>query len=113
MIAYLLLCGYPPFYSSGGKNLSDRMKENIIGGKYEFDPLHWNRISNDAKLLIQQMLIVDPKERIEIELILRSSWFNQSSSIQIDLTSIKDQNNRLQFQVIDPLLFFFSLFRIF
>ena len=106
VIGYILLCGYPPFYSAGENDLTDEMKGKIRAGEYQFDPISWKNISNEAKTLIEQMLIVDPTKRININQIRHSSWFNQKNSLrQIDLTSIQDQHNRHQIQV--TLLAFF------
>lgn len=100
VIAYILLCGYPPFYSSSGNRLSDGMKEKIRAGEYQFNPSDWNDISMDAQTMIQQMLIVDPTKRINIQQIINCSWFHHlDSSRQIDTTSIQNQDNLHLIQV--------------
>lgn len=108
MILYLLLSNHQPFNSSGRENDDEQMRENILGGKYEFDPLYWNGISDEAISLIRTMLIVDPKERINSDEIVQSSWFTHThSAVAIDFNCLKDENNRLLIEVIRFLFFFF------
>uniref|UniRef100_A0A915ED82 Protein kinase domain-containing protein n=1 Tax=Ditylenchus dipsaci TaxID=166011 RepID=A0A915ED82_9BILA len=47
VIAYILLCGYPPFYDENDANLFAQ----IIKGEYEFDSPYWDEIS-DSKCAI-------------------------------------------------------------
>ncbi|VDO50842.1 unnamed protein product [Haemonchus placei] len=47
VIAYILLCGYPPFYDESDANLFAQ----IIKGEYEFDAPYWDQISDSGKLL--------------------------------------------------------------
>lgn len=45
VIAYILLCGYPPFYDESDANLFAQ----IIKGEYEFDSPYWDDISDSGK----------------------------------------------------------------
>ena len=100
VIAYILLCGYPPFYPSTGNHLSDGMKTKIRAGQYQFNPSDWNYVSHDAISMIQQMLIVDPTQRINIQQISHCSWFDdRNSSRQIDTTEIENEDNWNSIQV--------------
>lgn len=45
VISYILLCGYPPFYSENNQELF----QQIMRGEYEFDSPHWDDISEDGK----------------------------------------------------------------
>ena len=47
---YILCCGYPPFYSSGGKRLSPGMEKRIKRGEYEFPEAEWSLISSEGNL---------------------------------------------------------------
>lgn len=46
VIAYILLCGYPPFYDESDANLFAQ----IIKGEYEFDSPYWDDISDSGRL---------------------------------------------------------------
>jgi calcium/calmodulin-dependent protein kinase I len=45
VIAYILLCGYPPFYDENDANLFAQ----IIRGEYEFDSPYWDDISDSGR----------------------------------------------------------------
>jgi len=70
-VLYILLCGYPPFYSESNAELFDQ----ITKGQLEFHSPYWNDISVDAKDLIKKLLTVDPKQRITIEEAREHPWF--------------------------------------
>uniref|UniRef100_A0A8C8LLW4 Protein kinase domain-containing protein n=1 Tax=Oncorhynchus tshawytscha TaxID=74940 RepID=A0A8C8LLW4_ONCTS len=46
VIAYILLCGYPPFYDENDSKLF----EQILKADYEFDAPYWDDISDSGKL---------------------------------------------------------------
>ncbi|KAM7541379.1 hypothetical protein Aperf_G00000040340 [Anoplocephala perfoliata] len=74
VITYILLCGYPPFYSSGGDQFSPGMKDRIKSGCYTFPPNEWNEVSNLAKDLIKKLLIIQPQDRLTIEGVMQHPW---------------------------------------
>ncbi len=74
IIMYILLCGYPPFFSINGGDVSAGMQTKIKAGEYQFPNPEWENISQDAKSIIQKMLTVDPAARVTIDWILRCSW---------------------------------------
>ena len=101
VIMYILLCGYPPFYSQHRNiNLSDGMKKRIRAGEYEFNGPEWDRVSEEAKSIIKRMLTVDPTQRITIKEIVDSSWLKEPTSERpIDISSLDDAENRNQIEV--------------
>lgn len=101
VIMYILLCGYPPFYSTADSNALDAgMKRKIRGGEYEFHGDEWDAVSEEARSTIQRMLIVNPAERITIEEIITCSWLNQPASPRpIDTSSLTEADNWHQIQV--------------
>ncbi len=100
VIMYILLCGYPPFYSTDNSILSSPMKRNIKAGEYQFPPAEWENVSEEAKSTIQRMLIVDPAQRITIGEILNCSWLTEPASERlIDMSPLDDEDNWNQIQV--------------
>lgn len=59
VIAYILLCGYPPFYGDSDNQIFDSVK----AGKFDFPSPEWDTISEDAKDFICCLLKMDPSER--------------------------------------------------
>uniref|UniRef100_A0A8C1N3W0 non-specific serine/threonine protein kinase n=1 Tax=Cyprinus carpio TaxID=7962 RepID=A0A8C1N3W0_CYPCA len=78
VIMYILLCGFPPFYSNTGQAISPGMKRRIRMGQYEFPKPEWAEVSEEAKQLINQLLKTDPNERMTIEQFMNHPWINQS-----------------------------------
>lgn len=60
VILYVLLCGFPPFYSDNDPELY----ELIQTGDYSFPSPYWDDISESAKDLIRRLLMVDPVKRL-------------------------------------------------
>ncbi|XP_078270491.1 MAP kinase-activated protein kinase 2-like isoform X1 [Rhinoraja longicauda] len=81
VIMYILLCGYPPFYSNHGLAISPGMKKRIRMGQYEFPNPEWSEVSEEAKDLIRQVLKTDPTERMTITEFMNHSWINQSMAV--------------------------------
>lgn len=48
VIMYILLCGYPPFYSNHGLAISPGMKKRIRAGQYDFPDPEWRHVSRDG-----------------------------------------------------------------
>ncbi|KAI5607104.1 MAP kinase-activated protein kinase 3 [Silurus asotus] len=78
VIMYILLCGFPPFYSNTGQAISPGMKRRIRMGQYEFPKPEWAEVSEEAKQLINQLLKTDPNERMTISQFMNHPWINQS-----------------------------------
>lgn len=51
VVMYILLCGYPPFYSMKGLPFSPGMKDRITVGLYAFPHEDWDPISLTSNLL--------------------------------------------------------------
>lgn len=52
IITYILLCGYPPFFSTHGLPISPGMKQRIRSGQYEFPEPEWSKVSNAGNSII-------------------------------------------------------------
>nr|XP_033815059.1 calcium/calmodulin-dependent protein kinase type 1D isoform X1 [Geotrypetes seraphini] len=70
VIAYILLCGYPPFYDENDSKLF----EQILRAEYEFDSPYWDDISDSAKDFIQHLMEKDPNKRYTCEQASRHPW---------------------------------------
>ncbi|KAJ3612406.1 hypothetical protein NHX12_020682, partial [Muraenolepis orangiensis] len=70
VIAYILLCGYPPFYDENDSKLF----EQILKADYEFDAPYWDDISDSAKDFISSLMEKDPALRYSCEQALRHPW---------------------------------------
>ncbi|XP_065364169.1 MAP kinase-activated protein kinase 2 isoform X2 [Calliphora vicina] len=81
VIMYILLCGFPPFYSNNGMAISPGMKKRIRTGQYDFPNPEWKNVSQSAKDLIKGMLNVDPSKRLTIEEVMRNKWIAQYTEV--------------------------------
>ena len=89
VIMYILLCGFPPFYSNHGLAISPGMKTRIRTGQYDFPNPEWKNVSQDAKDLIKGMLSVDPNIRFPIAQVMKNNW------IAVSLYSVVLRNHFL------------------
>jgi len=81
VIMYILLCGFPPFYSNQGLPISPGMKRRIKSGAYTFPDPEWSKVSVDAKELIRGMLNTDVSKRMTIEHVMRHKWISQYTAV--------------------------------
>ncbi|XP_004567835.2 calcium/calmodulin-dependent protein kinase 1Db [Maylandia zebra] len=70
VIAYILLCGYPPFYDENDSKLF----EQILKADYEFDAPYWDDISDSAKDFISCLMEKDPEKRFTCDQALQHPW---------------------------------------
>lgn len=70
VIVYIMLGGYPPFYSDNQTELFKLIKKGI----YQFHPKYWDHISEDAKDLIRSMLVINPDHRPSCATLLKHTW---------------------------------------
>jgi serine/threonine protein kinase len=76
VIAYMLLCGYPPFWDDD----QSKMFQKIRTGEYSFHERDWVGISPEALEFIRGLLRVDPSDRWTADAALRSAWMHEPSS---------------------------------
>jgi len=74
VILYIMLSGVQPFDDDEGGSLY----RLILEGKFEFDVPEWTVVSQEAKELVQQLLTVNPRERLTIQQALDHPWLRQS-----------------------------------
>lgn len=86
VINYILLCGYPPFYSTSGQAMSAGMKKRIRAAQFEFPDQEWKHVSDQAKDLIRNLLQVDPAKRMTIDQLCEHSWV--STHLEVPITPL-------------------------
>lgn len=79
VIAYVLLCGFPPFVSPD--NDQDELFDQILSGRFEFSSPHWDDVSLSAQQLILHMLQVDQSKRLSAHEVFEHPWVNVSPDI--------------------------------
>ncbi|XP_054480687.1 calcium/calmodulin-dependent protein kinase type 1D [Anoplopoma fimbria] len=77
VIAYILLCGYPPFYDENDSKLF----EQILKADYEFDAPYWDDISDSAKDFIGSLMEKDPAKRFTCDQALRHPWISGDTAL--------------------------------
>jgi len=70
VITYILLCGFPPFYSESVPEVF----EQIMKAEYDYPAEYWDDISDDAKDFINHLLVVDVKKRLTAKKALEHAW---------------------------------------
>jgi len=70
VIAYIILCGFPPFYDENNAALFAQIK----AASYDFPSPYWDGVSNGAKDLIRKLLVLDPTKRLSAADILKHNW---------------------------------------
>lgn len=81
VITYIILCGYPPFYSNRGAAISPGMKKRIRQGQYGFPDAEWKNVSSQAKELIQGLLKTDPSQRFTITQVMKHPWIMKYTEV--------------------------------
>lgn len=84
VVLYILLSGFPPFCEEDNKILFEKIKLGVYG----FQSPAWDPISSEAKEIIANLLVVDPKKRANCEQLLRHPWImGETSSDKIIFTA--------------------------
>lgn len=82
VIIYILMCGYPPFYSehpSSRRAIDRNMRRKIMSGIYQFPDREWDRVSERAKDVVKRLLCVDPHERMTIDELVKHPWLTEEA----------------------------------
>lgn len=75
VVLFILLGGYPPFYNDNEPALFQLIRR----ADYSFSDPVWNTISEDAKDLIRQLLVLDPNCRLTAKQALQHRWIGESA----------------------------------
>jgi len=95
VIIYILLVGYPPFYADNDPALFKK----IMACEYEFGE-GWDAISYEAKDLVKNLLVKDPKKRLTATQVLKHPWIigAKVSSKQLQMNKLRDFVTKRQFK---------------
>ncbi|KAI8142826.1 kinase-like domain-containing protein [Fennellomyces sp. T-0311] len=81
VMLFLTLVKAPPFYDASAPATADQKKDmlqRIKNCQYSFnDPERWTKISQEAKDLISNMLVVDVSKRYTIKQVLEHPWLRE------------------------------------
>jgi len=100
VIAYILLGGYPPFIENNQRTLFRKIRK----GQYEFHEEYWGQVSEGAKDLIRNLLVVDPDKRYTSENALQNKWIGADAStlasldLGTNLAALKKFNAKRKFK---------------
>ncbi|XP_017019340.1 ovarian-specific serine/threonine-protein kinase Lok isoform X2 [Drosophila kikkawai] len=99
VVLFTCLSGTLPFSDEYGSSAAEQIKK----GKFAYRHPAWKGVSQRAKLLINQMLIVDPAKRPSIDDVLQCSWLRDAAMLQkakqlmkIESMDIEEENNFLE-----------------
>jgi MAP kinase interacting serine/threonine kinase len=92
IILYILLCGYRPFFASCGKkcgfaegkacdDCQELLFKCIQDGVYSFPEDEWGEISDEARDLVQHLLVRDPHQRYTADQVLAHPWISLQASL--------------------------------
>lgn len=74
VITYILLCGFPPFYSSSPNGGEKELFQKIARADFSFPSPYWDPVSKEAKDFVKKLLKVDPKKRPSASKALSHPW---------------------------------------
>eukprot|EP00163_Fabomonas_tropica_P005528 TRINITY_DN1506_c0_g1_i2.p2 TRINITY_DN1506_c0_g1~~TRINITY_DN1506_c0_g1_i2.p2 ORF type:complete len:151 (+),score=45.13 TRINITY_DN1506_c0_g1_i2:1120-1572(+) len=97
VILYILLCGFPPFYEEN----TAKLFEQIMRGDFDYPEPYWDDISPTAKDLINKLLDVNPKTRLDAQGLLDHPWCKNAKTqhMQQTIDSMKKFNARRKFKM--------------
>jgi calcium-dependent protein kinase len=80
VLAYVLLCGYPPFNGSTDQEILQRVKI----GRFVFPPAEWKGVSSAAKNFISKLLELNPSSRMSAQEALEHEWLKRIPTVDED-----------------------------
>jgi len=73
VLLYVLLCGRPPFNGDS----EEEILRSVRKGTFSFNKPAWQVVSDDAKDLIEKMLVIDAEKRHTAEQVLHHPWVDK------------------------------------
>ncbi len=80
VIAYMMLCGMPPFYGDS----SDAIHEMILSEEPDYSPKRFGHVSAIAVSFIKLLLVKDPKKRVNLDDALQHDFIKISSRMVLE-----------------------------
>lgn len=113
VIAYILLCGYPPFSGNcqqdcgwnRGENCrtcQELLFESIQEGRFNFPDREWGDVSEEAKDLIRGLLVKSAPKRLSAEAVLHHPWIrvadidDEATSSDADVDSVDGSVTKME-----------------
>lgn len=110
VVVYILLVGYPPFM----KDTQAELFQQIRTGTWGFLEEDWQHVSNEAKDLVKNLLVVDPAQRWTVEDALRSAWISEPNvesknrNLMSSMNSLRERRARLRSAQFDNAVYWES-----
>ena len=82
VIAYIILCGYPPFNGADNSEVYDAVRR----GRYTFPSSDWKYTSRESRDFIRRLLQKDPKKRMTVEQALNHPWIVNYTSNVVEMS---------------------------
>jgi serine/threonine protein kinase len=92
VVAYVLLCGYPPFYGDNDEELYTAIRN----GDWEFDPEEWDIVSPYAKDFIKQVFTPSPFKRPNVKALMEHPWIKETVAKSVDLQRTRTKLKEFQ-----------------
>ncbi|XP_029007103.1 serine/threonine-protein kinase DCLK2 isoform X2 [Betta splendens] len=83
VIAYILLCGFPPFRSDS--NMQEDLFDQILLGRLFFPSPYWDNVTDSAKELIGKMLQVKVEARYTADDVLSHPWVTEDVVMETNM----------------------------
>lgn len=89
VIAFMLLSSQMPFYGKKRRHIV----EQIMKGEYSYKGRRWKTISNQAKAFVDDLLVVDPRERATASEAFSASWLSRRMSATVRNPNFEEEEN--------------------
>lgn len=80
VILYTMLCGKAPFHANSRDDSAVSVMNRIKSGEFSFSAPAWSGVSTEAKNVVQGLLTVDPKQRLQMSDLKNNSWVQGSQN---------------------------------
>jgi serine/threonine protein kinase len=80
IVAYILLCGYPPFNGANNEEVYDAVRR----GRYRFHSEEWSRSSRESRDFVRRLLRKNPLERMTARQAMDHPWMRKHVVVDRD-----------------------------
>jgi len=81
VIAYILLCGYPPFCKTEDEGEESLLRQ-IVQGRLHFHPQFWDSVSDGAEDFVRRLLVPEPGLRMTVEEAQLHPWIRAMNTTE-------------------------------